>query len=252
MKIRIKFAKYGVMKFIGHLDVMRFFQKAVSRAQIDIRYSEGFNPHQVMSFAAPLGVGIESAGEYMDIEVNSMESPQAVKDALNRTMVEGIDIVSVIRLPDHAKNAMASVAAARYRITYKSPEGQITAFPIDTMDAKLAAFYDQPQIPILKKTKKGESVFDLKPGIYEICLEQAEDLFAENPKQKPAFPAISMLVDASSSGNVKPALVLEAFCKFCGVELTPFSCQITRVETYTSLAKEDGERQLVPLDAVGM
>ena len=58
MKIRIKFRKWGVMKFIGHLDMMRYFQKAVRRAKIDIRYSEGYSPHQIMSFAAPLGVGI--------------------------------------------------------------------------------------------------------------------------------------------------------------------------------------------------
>ena len=51
MKIRIKFAKYGTMKFIGHLDTMRFFQKALRRADIDIKYSEGFSPHQIMSFA---------------------------------------------------------------------------------------------------------------------------------------------------------------------------------------------------------
>ena len=70
MKIRIKFRKWGVMKFIGHLDMMRYFQKAVRRAKIDIRYSEGYSPHQIMSFAAPLGVGITSDGEYFDIEGN--------------------------------------------------------------------------------------------------------------------------------------------------------------------------------------
>ena len=69
MKIRIKFRKYGNMKFIGHLDVMRYFQKAIRRADVGIRYSEGFSPHQIMSFAAPLGVGITSEGEYLDIEV---------------------------------------------------------------------------------------------------------------------------------------------------------------------------------------
>ena len=57
MKIRIKFRKYGTMKFIGHLDVMRYFQKAIRRSEVNIRYSEGFSPHQIMSFAAPLGVG---------------------------------------------------------------------------------------------------------------------------------------------------------------------------------------------------
>ena len=68
MKIRIKFAKEGTMKFIGHLDIMRYFQKVMRRADVDIRYSEGFSPHQIMSFAAPLGVGLESRGEYVDIE----------------------------------------------------------------------------------------------------------------------------------------------------------------------------------------
>ena len=70
MKIRIKFRKYGVMKFIGHLDIMRYFQKAIRRANIDICYSSGFSPHMIMSFAAPLGVGITSDGEYFDIEVS--------------------------------------------------------------------------------------------------------------------------------------------------------------------------------------
>ena len=62
LKIRIKFAKEGTMKFIGHLDIMRYFQKVMRRADVDIRYSEGFSPHQIMSFAAPLGVGLESRG----------------------------------------------------------------------------------------------------------------------------------------------------------------------------------------------
>jgi DNA repair protein RecO (recombination protein O) len=68
------------MKFIGHLDIMRYFQKAMRRADIDICYSEGFSPHQIMSFAAPLGVGITSDGEYLDIEVHESKS---TKEALH-------------------------------------------------------------------------------------------------------------------------------------------------------------------------
>lgn len=71
MKVRVKFAKYDNMRFIGHLDVMRFFQKALRRAGIDVAYSTGFSPHQIMSFASPLGVGMCSYGEYMDIELRS-------------------------------------------------------------------------------------------------------------------------------------------------------------------------------------
>ena len=60
MKIRIKFQKQGTVRFIGHLDVMRYFQKVMRRAEVDIRYSEGFSPHQIMSFASPLSVGLSA------------------------------------------------------------------------------------------------------------------------------------------------------------------------------------------------
>ena len=94
MRIRIKFRKYGVMKFIGHLDMMRYFQKCIRRAGIDIAYSEGFSPHQIMSFAAPLGVGATSDGEYLDIEVLSTKSSGQSLQALNETMAEGVEVVS--------------------------------------------------------------------------------------------------------------------------------------------------------------
>ena len=54
------------MKFIGHLDIMRFFQKALRRADIPVAFSGGFSPHMIMSFANPLGVGLTSDGEYFD------------------------------------------------------------------------------------------------------------------------------------------------------------------------------------------
>ena len=90
MKIRIKFAKEGTMKFIGHLDVMRYFQKVMRRADVDIRYSEGFSPHQIMSFASPLGVGMESRGEYVDIEVLSTDSSKEMLRRINGAMTEGV------------------------------------------------------------------------------------------------------------------------------------------------------------------
>ena len=94
MKIRIKFAKTGVMKFVGHLDVMRYFQKAIRRAELPIAYSEGFSPHMLLSFASPLGVGISSTGEYFDMVLaEDMKTDEIVK-RLNATMVEGMEVVS--------------------------------------------------------------------------------------------------------------------------------------------------------------
>lgn len=231
MKVRVKFAKYGVMKFIGHLDIMRFFQKAIRRASIDVKYSEGFSPHQIMSFAAPLGVGMESIGEYMDIEINSQTSAEDMKLALNQVMVEGMEILSVTTLADRAKNAMASVAAASYQICMK--EG---GFPVDDLKSCVQDFYGQEEIPYTKETKKSVRELDLKQGIYE--MDADED------------GRIRMLVNASSSGNIKPSMVFEKFCEFAGVEIAPSACQVTRLETYADLAGEGETHRFVPLSEV--
>ena len=246
MKIRIKFAKYGAMKFLGHLDVMRFFQKAIRRAEIDIRYSEGFSPHQTMSFAAPLGVGLESLGEYMDIEVCSMpekEGLKAIWKALQDTMVPGFEILSISLLPDSAKNAMASVAAASYLLYDKKG-----AFPIDDLEKKLSDFYAKEHIYVTKETKKNTLTLDLKPGIYELSLMEAGP---EYTGLADSVPAVSILVDASSSGNIKPAMLWDAFCTEYGISLPPYSYQILRLETYTNTAKEGENRHLLPLYQMG-
>lgn len=251
MKIRIKFAKYGVMKFIGHLDVMRFFQKAIRRADIDIRFSEGFSPHPVMSFAAPLGVGMESMGEYLDIEVHSMTSAEEMKNALNSAMTEGISVLAVTVLPDTAKNAMASVAAASYRIACRNEtteahraEDSLCCFPIDDIEEKLAAFYAKEQITVTKKTKKGECELDLKPGIFELKIEEVPHPFIDDGQ---TYQVISMLVDASSSGNIRPTMVFDAFCQDCGVSPAPYSYQVTRIDTLMNLALEGEKPIFVPL-----
>lgn len=233
MKVRIKFAKYGTMKYIGHLDMMRFFQKAVRRAGIDVKYSEGFSPHQIMSFAAPLGVGLESTGEYMDLEVLTMTSPQEMMQMLNQVMVEGVEILSVTVLPDHAKNAMASVAAASYRLQSKTG-----SYPVDNLAGKLQNFLAQDTIPYTKETKKSVVELDLKQGIYALEAEKEG--------------TIRMMVNASSGGNLKPGMIMEQFGRFVGTEIPPSAYRITKLETYTDLAgaSSDGQHSFVPLDAV--
>lgn len=230
MKLRIKFKKFGPVRFIGHLDVMRFFQKAIRRAGIDVRYTTGFSPHQVMSFAAPLGVGLTSNGEYMDIEVNSMESCQDIKERLNQASVPGIEVISVKVLPEGAGNAMASVAAASYTVRFR--EGRE---PAADMGAALPGFLAKEQILITKETKKGSREVDLKPGIYR--LEWSAGAFR-------------MLVDASSGGNIKPIQIIEALLADCGELLQENALIITREEVYTDTGTEE-RPELVPLDDIG-
>ena len=232
MKIRIKFRKYGVMKYIGHLDIMRYFQKCMRRAKIDIAYSGGFSPHQIMSFAAPLGVGVTSDGEYVDIEVNSSESTEISLKRLNEVMAEGVLVTSYRRLKDTDKKAMSLVAAADYELRikngYEVPQ-------VDFEEAYRKFYVESSEILITKQTKKSEKVMDLKKLVYDFQIYYEED--------KPVF---YLKVCTGSTDNVKPELVLEAFYKSFGMELEPISIQIHRIDVY---GWEGGE--LVSLGEMG-
>ena len=232
MKVRVKFRKYGPVRFIGHLDVMRFFQKAIRRAELDIAYSAGYSPHQIMSFAAPLGVGLVSNGEYMDIELNSVTSSQDMIDRLNAASVYGIEVLSMKELPEGAGNAMASVAAAGYTIRFR--EGRE---PELDYAALLPAFYQKESILITKETKKNTLEIDLKPGIFDLKVNSDKSIY--------------MLVDASSSGNIKPSQVIDAFAAEYGVQLLENAYTVTREETYTNVARKNRRPKYVPLDAIG-
>lgn len=223
MKVRIKFSKEGPVRFIGHLDIMRYFQKAIRRAGIDIAYSTGFSPHQIMSFASPLSVGHESCGEYFDVELNSITDTEDIKMRLNQTMAEGIQILQVAVLDETEGNAMASVAAADYLISFRDR----VSLPDDWKE-KLTAFYEKDKIPVIKKTKKGEREIDLKETIYQ--LEIRED-------------QVYMLLDAGSGSNMKPGFVLETFCTAENISLPEYPFRVRRLETY----KRTGEGRLVPL-----
>lgn len=222
MKIRIKFRKFGVMKFIGHLDIMRYFQKAMRRADIDICYSEGFSPHQIMSFAAPLGVGITSDGEYLDIEVNSTRSTQEALKALNDTMVEGVEITGYVKLPDNAKTAMSIVAAADYTLSFK--DGYELPASYEAFQDGLERFFtDRKEVLITKKTKKSEKVMDLKQLVYDFKVDEED--------KKPFF---YLMLSTGSSDNLKPELVVESLFEAMELAYDPNAIQIHRIDVYTS------------------
>ena len=100
MKVRIKFTKEGPMKFVGHLDTMRYFQKAIRRAELPIAFSGGYSPHMIMSFAAPLGVGVTSTGEYFDMELTATIPTDEICQRLNSQMVDGIHVLSARQVED--------------------------------------------------------------------------------------------------------------------------------------------------------
>ncbi len=232
MKVRIKFSKSGSMVYIGHLDIMRYFQKAIRRSGLPIKYSEGFNPHQIMSFAAPLGVGLSSSGEYMDIELKEFVPSQEALQRLQAAMVDGMEVTSFRYLPDNTKNAMSSVSAASYILSYKHPE----KFPYTITElqaAKKAFFDDAGTIPIIKKTKKGERELDLKPLIYDFTISEVCNSCGDSGI------IFSLLVSTGSTDNIKPELVLDHFFRSMGkTDLGRYDFFIHREDMLTGQAPD--------------
>ena len=228
LKLRIKYTKTGVLRFIGHLDVMRFFQKAIRRAKLSVAYTKGFSPHQIISFAAPMPLGMTSEGEYFDGEFDLVTSTENMMKRLNETMPEEIQVLDIVELPDDAKPSMAIVTASDYYI-YLNDEAVSDVFK--ELTPKLSDFYNENQIEILKKTKSKEVMTDIKPLIYDI---------------KPYKDGIYMLLASGSRDNLKPELVILALCEYAGISYNRYDYMIHRLETY--MGDKDN---LLPLSAAG-
>ncbi|MBR5994629.1 MAG: TIGR03936 family radical SAM-associated protein [Lachnospiraceae bacterium] len=224
MKVRFKFSKHGVLKYIGHLDLMRYFQKAFRRTDIEVLYSKGFSPHMIMSFAQPLGVGVESDGEYFDVEVADEEDISTMVAKLNEQMAEGVVILDVVKLPEKFTNAMASVAAADYELNFYKES------PLST--ALLDKYKAADAVTFVKTTKTGEHIINVKEFVFDIALKDDATLF--------------VTVDASSAGNLKPANLLEALLKLEDKSVADYPFHILRKDTYM----RDASGNLVPLNKV--
>jgi radical SAM-linked protein len=180
-----------------------------------------------MSFAAPLGVGLTSKGEYFDIEVHSTLSSEEMINRMNKVMVEGVEVLSYRRLEDNSKNAMSLVAGADYKVKFREQYK-----PDINLKEEFEKFISQETIEIVKKTKKSEKLVDIKPMIYETYVLDDESIF--------------MKLTTGSANNLKPDLVMQAFSENIGFELHQFGLEIERLELYGL-----SDNKLIPLEDFG-
>ena len=226
-KLRLKFSKNGPIKFIGHLDVMRYFQKAIRRAEIDIKYSEGFSPHQVISFAQPLSVGATSDGEYMDMTVNSMVSTNDIMNRLNLVMNEGIEILAIEELSEGAEKAMTAAYAARYNIKFRE-----NSKPDFDWISEFKKYLTLDKLPAMKKTKSGEKEIDMKPMIFDYSFDEENE-------------SVNLLLSMSSMATLKPALLFTGFFEWLSKDFSPVALDIHRIDIYR-LEENNNRSYIIP------
>ncbi len=227
---RVRFSKHGALKYIGHLDVMRYFQKVLRRSEVDVAYTNGFSPHEITTFAQPLGVGIESDREYMDVKMNTFISCDELKNRINTHSVPEIQAVSVKRLPPDSGNAMASVAAAEYYVGFKKD-----IIPDFISEDSINEFMSLESIILQKEGKAGIREIDIKDRIYDFKWDKNEKCF-------------HMTVDASSGYNIKPSSLLELYYKYLNKDFKADILQIYRADTYT----RDESGDLLSMGDVGI
>jgi radical SAM-linked protein len=235
------------MRFIGHLDVMRYFQKAFRRADIALSYSQGFSPHQLMSFASPLGIGLSSDAEYLDIVLEDREDASTVLSRINAVMNEEITVKAFTVLKEDAKASMAVLAACDYLIAVKAGKDSFLR-DVSKRQAALERFAGRETIEIMKKTKRSEQLVDIKENIYRLTDSKEKfealtgvDYGASSLDTAEYLPVLYCQLTAGSVVNIKPELVLEALCTQEKEPYEPFSYQIHRLEMYADATAKKGE-----------
>ena len=257
MKLRIKYTKTGPLRFISHLDVMRFFQKAIKRAGFDVSYTKGFSPHQIISFAAPMPLGMTSEGEYFDGEFNSVTNTVDMMESINAVMPEWVRVLDIIKLEDKAKPSMALVSASDY-IVYDNPQSELK-----TVSRLIEKGIELPDALVaIKRTKSGEKEEDIRPFVYGlgVCDTRTGDIkkWILDPAEKTAAvgdridivtplemdEGLYMLLSAGSMNNLKPEALLSGLAGLNGLPYETGCERTHRIDTFMDAETETGIKLL--------
>jgi len=182
--VRIWFEKTGSAKFISHLDLSRCMARALRRAHVPAWYTEGFSPHLFVTFALPLSLGQEGEHESMDIRLPEDYPVAQAAEALGKALPPGLCVLNAAQ----PEQKPGEIAAARYRMEFSGSEAA----------ACVRDLLAQPELPVVKKTKKGEKPLDLLQWFSTAQVtETAEGI------------TLRLNLPAGSSESVNPSLFAE-------------------------------------------
>ena len=219
MRALIRFGKQSRLRFISHLDLQRFFQRAVNRTGLPIAWSQGFNPHPVMSFGSALALGWTSEYEVIDIKLSAPMGRKRTEDAVRAALPEDLPVLEVRMIDDRHPAPMSQVKMSEYRIAL---EGENARAVLD----QVPAFLDREHVMAMKKSKSGEKEIDIRPMAVKLERDD-DDLFAR-----------LMLTEQNT---LKPDLLVSVLSGMAGVEVPEMRIHRLR------LLGEDAEGTLRPL-----
>ena len=189
----LKYSRDERVKYISHLDFVRLFHRAVRRADLPFIFSQGFNPHPVMTVAQPLSVGVTSDCEFMKVGFDLDCDGDYIRKKINEALPPGYKIVAAKKLLAKEFD-LADLDRAKYIVELEA-----------NRDIDIKKFMSNSELTVMKKTKSGEKESDIRPYIYDI-----KNLGFENGVLK-----LEMLLSVGNTYNLKPQSVIDAMEKYC-------------------------------------
>lgn len=216
-KARIKFSKSGMAKYISHLDLLRCFTRSIMRAELPVKYSQGFNPHQKITFSLPLSIGVTSECETVDIDFEDSVTYDDIKRLLDENLPPDIGVIDVHEIRGSAND----IVSARYKVSLFSKT------PFDK--AYIREFFDKTNVTITKKTKKkGEVEVNLMDFV-KGC--EIDDETQENTIDG-YLTEFYMTLSAGGQSNLKPEIAVEALLSDLRKKADVTSYDIHRTNIY--------------------
>lgn len=215
------------LKYIGHLDLVRLFQRAFNKAEIDLAYSQGFNPHPKFSIANPLSLGIESEEEYMDIELNTEIPAEEFMEKMNAVLPRGIQITRGAYVED--KRAVASIIDwALYEITFETE----SIWDRDALQNKIEDYLDRDEIIITKRKRKKRRKIEVEVDVRNLIREVELKEIRENKI------SLEALLKSGGNGNLKPLKLIKSLKAYENIDIDLDSVNIKRTGLFV---EEKGE-----------
>jgi radical SAM-linked protein len=192
-RLRVKFSRDKQVQYITHLDLMRLWERAFRRAEIDIAYSEGFTPHARLSLAAPLPVGVTSSAELLDVFLSSRTTPLHLAREVGKQLPPGVEVLEVHEVGLRSPSVQSEVRWAEYQAQL---EASLTAEDVQkAIDTFLAA----DSIPWEHLRDKQTRRYDIRALVQELWLEEGKDGLV-----------VGMRLRADSGGSGRPEQVIAA------------------------------------------
>lgn len=215
------FEKSARLRHIGHLDIMRSVQRALRRSGLPVAYSQGFNPHILITFASALSTGAIGKREIMDVTMAEEVTPEAFLAAMNAAMPPDMQLSFAKAMDQQHPALMAMVRAARYDLQLMDQSTW------QKLADAIPAFLQQESIPAMRKTKSGVKECDIRPLIHDLSAADGH---------------ICATLTLTESMSCKPDMLLTALCGFAG-------CDVPRmIVTREGLLGEDEGGALTPLE----